>query len=57
MKKDNFEPEKIPRKASNNFKATNAEMLKEFNESYKSDDFDKQLTSEQKMTGFLICCD
>jgi len=45
----------MPRKASNNFKATNAKLLKELNDSFESDEFEKLLTTEQKMTGFSIC--
>jgi len=46
----------MPQKASNNFMAINAKKLKELNGSYESDKFDKLLTSEQKMTGSMICC-
>ena len=38
----------MPRKASNNFKATNAKLIKELNDSYESDEFEKLLTTEQK---------
>ena len=47
-KKENLEPEKMPTKASKNLKVSNAKMLKELNESYKSNDFEKLLTTEHK---------
>ena len=38
----------MPPKASKNLKVSNAKMLKELNESYESNEFEKLLTTEQK---------